>query len=259
MLKISAIQRGAFERAALADFEARMLAHLKRFSPRHLRIVGDPELRELIVVGHERAEQYGLVSERSKRIYIELMLMFGSGFDDDPQHVWAVEPLRAGDGEYVRVDRLRDAAWGHLDRTAGDDLDAAGRSQPGRAAAQVQRFAQPERAQSDEAGLDLRARLVALLRQVFPARCADIGEPALVRTVEQALAKARSFALTSERGQALFVGLAVMFGADFHRDPQFAWAGRALAEVGSANERARIEALLRGATGCLDRFWAEGE
>ncbi|MCY0986640.1 hypothetical protein OV203_05885 [Nannocystis sp. ILAH1] len=257
MLKISATQRGAFERAALADFDARMLTHLERFSPRHLRIVGDPELGALIVVGHERAELYGLVSERSKRIYIELMLMFGSGFATDPQHVWAVEPLRAGDDEYRRVDRLRDAAWRHLDRTASDDLDAAGRSQPGRAAAQLQQFAQFERAPSDEAGLDLRALLVALLRRVFPAKCEDIGEPALVRTVEQALATARTFALVTERGQALFVGLAVIFGADFHRDPQFTWAGRALAEVGSANERTRIEALLRGATGCLDRFWAE--
>ncbi|MDC0716686.1 hypothetical protein [Nannocystis bainbridge] len=259
MLKISATQLGAFERAALADFEARMLAHLKRFSPRHLRIVGDPELGELIVVGCTRAETYGLVSERGTRIYIELMLMFGAGFDTDPQHAWAVEPLRAGDGEFARLDRLRDAAWRFLDRTASDDLDAAGRSQPGRAAAELQQFAQPERTLSDEAGLDLRARLVALLRRVFPAKCEAIGEPALVRTVEQALAKARSFALISERGQALFVGLAVIFGGDLHGDPQFMWARRALAEVGDTNERTRIEALLRGAIGCLDRFWAEEE
>lgn len=257
MLKISAMQRGMFERAALADFVARMSAHLERFSPRHRRIVGDPELGELIVAGHKRAELYGLASERSARIYIELTLMFGVGFDTDPQHVWAVEPLRADDDEYRRVDRLRDAAWRHLDRTAGDDLDAAGRSQPGRAAAQLQHFARPERGLIDDAGLDLQARLLALLRRVFPAKCEDIGAPALTRTVEQALAKARTFALITERGQALFVGLSVIFGAGFHGDPQFTWAGRALAEIGGANERTRIEALLRGATECLDRFWAE--
>jgi hypothetical protein len=258
MLKITATQQAAFERAALADFEARMLAHLKRFSPRHLRIVGDPQLNGLIVVGQKRAELYGLVSERSARIYIEMMLMFGIGFDADPQHVWASEPLRGAGDEHVRADRLHAAAWRHVDRTAGDDLDPDGRVVPGRAVAQLQQFArEPEHAPIDETALDLRVRLVAQIHRVFPRKCEDIGEPALVRAVKHALATARSFGLIGERGLALFVGLAIQLGAEFYHDPQFMWAKRALGGVGIVDERTRVEQLLRGATDCLERFWAE--
>lgn len=162
MLKIGAIQQAAFERAALADFEGRMLAHLRRFSPRHLR---------------------------SARIYIEMMVMFGIGFDADPQHVWASEPLRGGDDEHARADRLHAAAWRHVDRTAGDDLDGDGRVVPGRAVAQLQQFArEPEQAPIDETLLDLRVRLVGQAQRVFPRKCEDIGEAAVVRAVKHALA-----------------------------------------------------------------------
>lgn len=257
MLKIGATQQAAFERAALADFEARMLAHLWRFSPRHRRIVGDDDLLGLIEVGQKRAALYGLVSERSARIYIEMMLMFGIGFDADLQHAWASEPLRADDDEALRADRLQAAAWGHVDRTAADDLDAAGRAVPGRATAQLQQFArEPESAPIDEAMLDLRIRMVTQVRRVFPARYEDIGEPAAVRAVKHALATARTFGLRGERALALFVGLAVMFGAEFYHDPQFMWAKRALSDPKIVDERARALRLLRGASECLDRFWA---
>lgn len=256
MLKIGAIQQAAFERAALADFEGRMLAHLRRFSPRHLRIVGDAELGGLIVVGQKRAELYGLVSERSARIYIEMMVMFGIGFDADPQHVWASEPLRGGDDEHARADRLHAAAWRHVDRTAGEDLDGDGRVVPGRAVAQLQQFArEPEQAPIDETLLDLRVRLVGQAQRVFPRKCEDIGEAAVVRAVKHALATARTFGLVGERGLALFAGLAVMLGAEFYHDPQFMWAKRALGDASIPDERTRVDRMHRGAMDCLERFW----
>jgi hypothetical protein len=257
MLKIGAEPLAAFGRAAIADFEARMLAHLKRFSPRHPRIVGDPELLGLVEIGSKRAGVHGFTSERSVRVYIELALMFGLGFDADPQHPWAGEPLRADDDEHLRADRLAAAAWAHIDDTAADDPSPAA-PDPRRASARLLRFAQePERAPSEPAAWDLRVRLLARLRREFPGKWRHIGEPALARCVEHAVATARSFGFLGERGQSVFTGLSVVLGAEYYDDPQFSWAKQALTDRALVGEPARTRKLLDGAVDCLDRFWAE--
>lgn len=256
MLKINAKQQAALGRSALADFEGRMLAHLKRFSPRHLRIVGDRELLGMITTGNDHANLHEFTSERSVRIFVEMMLMFGIGFDADPQHPWADEPLRARDDEHLRADRLHAAAWRHIDDTAADDLNAAGVREAGHASAPLRQFAQETaRPPSDPSAWDLRVRLTARTRRLFPRKCAHIGEPALTRSVDQAVAMARSFRLTSERGLSVFTGISLILGAEFFHDPQFLWAKRTLSADGIDDEQVRVERLLGETNECLDRWW----
>ena len=98
MLKIRSEQISVFEIAAVRNFEDRMLAHLKDFAPNHSKILSDDELRVVIRYGMKKAEDHGFTSERSIRIYTELILMLGSSFDTDPQLPWAEELLNHSGG-----------------------------------------------------------------------------------------------------------------------------------------------------------------
>src|SRR5687767_9297821 len=93
MLRIRSEQITVFAEAALRNFEDRMVAHLENFAPNHSKILSEDEMRVVIRHGIKKAEDHGFTSERSIRIYTELMLMLGSSFDTDPQLPWAAELL----------------------------------------------------------------------------------------------------------------------------------------------------------------------
>jgi len=93
VLKLRRDQMAAFEERALAQFEPRMLAHLRRCFPRQCEALGDSNVREAIRYGIERAGSYDIVAERDVCMYIELMFIFGRDFDTDKRFPWASEIL----------------------------------------------------------------------------------------------------------------------------------------------------------------------
>jgi len=94
-----------------------MVEHLKKFFPKYYEIYGEPLIRQVIQYGIERAELYGFLTKRDTPLYIDLMLLLGSHFDQDFQYPWAIEIL---DDESIanpieKADRLYDRALKYLD------------------------------------------------------------------------------------------------------------------------------------------------
>ncbi len=123
MLVIRKAQMAVLEQAVLRTFENRMLEHLKEFFPKHCEILGEEQVRKVIRLGIERAEQYGLVSERDIHLYVGLMFMLGSYFDQDPQLPWAAKILTDENIVYPnhRADQLHNRAMAFLNEAAGKD------------------------------------------------------------------------------------------------------------------------------------------
>jgi hypothetical protein len=93
MLRIHPEQAAAFEAAAVRDFEARMVGHLRRFFPEECRRLGaqgdEDGVRALIRHGIARAQTYGIVSEHDVTLYLNLTMALGRDFDRDALLPWA--------------------------------------------------------------------------------------------------------------------------------------------------------------------------
>lgn len=67
--------------AMARSFESEMLAHLAEFSPPLFRAVKEEQMRKATRFGLTRAGEYGITFRGPLRLYLELMLLFGSHFD----------------------------------------------------------------------------------------------------------------------------------------------------------------------------------
>ena len=82
--------------------------------------MGGATLQQLVQIGIESAQDYNITGERGIVIYTGLMLMIGSGFDQDPQFPWAGDVLQDGAirDQAARVGRLYDEAMALLEKCA---------------------------------------------------------------------------------------------------------------------------------------------
>lgn len=227
----------AFEDAALRRFETEMVRHLGKFARKHSEILGEEGVRKVIRLGIERAMEYGLTNRGPMRSYIELMFMFGSDFDTDPQLPWAAEILGDKDekDEMKRADRLFAKATAFLDVVGGPDhayaKDALRR-------ARGQRFEElpvPEG--------DFEQQVLGRLEANYPEKCHYVGEPALRTLVRRGLDLAKRHSVTSNAGKVLLIGLMFTLGHGFATDPQFPWIESTLANDNIRDPNRRAERL----------------
>jgi hypothetical protein len=98
LLLITDVQRGLMRGAAWDAFSEEMVEHLHQFAPQHCRVIGRPRVRRVVDHGIGRAKQYGFTNRGPLRFYLEMMVLFGSDFDTDPQcPAWLPEILNHGD------------------------------------------------------------------------------------------------------------------------------------------------------------------
>ena len=102
MLVIREAQMEAFKEATRRTFEDEMVAHLAEFSPPLFKAIGEEQMRKAVHFGIGRADSHGFTFRGPTRLYLELMLLFGSYFDTDPQYPWAAEILSNRDPDSQR-------------------------------------------------------------------------------------------------------------------------------------------------------------
>ena len=83
----------ALSDVAAGKFEADMLGHLTRCFPEECTALGDPKVREIIQYGITQSGAYGITAAREVCQYIDLMIVFGAKFDEDPKLPWAASIL----------------------------------------------------------------------------------------------------------------------------------------------------------------------
>jgi hypothetical protein len=121
MLTIRPEQYEVLRRTLLRQFEDEMVEHLDNFAPKHCEVIKESGIRTVIRLGVERAKEYGFTNRGPVRFYIELMFMFGSYFDTDPQYQWAGEVLndRAVSDQMFRASGLHYKATDYVERVSG--------------------------------------------------------------------------------------------------------------------------------------------
>jgi len=117
----------AFQQAAVADFEERMLAHLPEVFPDETADHSPAALRALIRLGIDRAARHDIDQEYGACLYLHLMLALGERFDDDPKIPWARAALTEADlAASLRIEKLHDRVFGP--DSATDDIEERMRS-----------------------------------------------------------------------------------------------------------------------------------
>jgi hypothetical protein len=249
MLIIRKEQMQVFEQAAVKSFESRMVEHLKKEFPKHSEAMGEGALQKVVRRGRERAAKYGLAGERSVRLYLELMLMLGSGFDEDPQLPWAADVLRnqgAGE-ETARIDALYKKVGEYAHRTAGpknEYLDRALRALP----------AEKLEGYIGSGAPSFEDYMLRRLGMLYREKAEAVGREPLRVMIARGVEGARRTRLITEAGVMLYVFLMFFLGSGFASDPQFRWASEILKDETLGEPAKKATRLHEAAMAYLGRF-----
>lgn len=251
MLVMREAQMKVFGQAAVRNFENRLLEYLEEVFPKQCAILGREQVRTVIRLGIEQAEQYGLVSERDVRLYVDLMFLLGSYFDLDPQLPWAARILADEDSidPGDRAGLLYDRARVFLNEEAGPE-----RQYRDRALRKLHEL--PVGALSrtgEDKELSFGDYMLKLLYALFPERYQAVGDPHIRQLVRQGYQAARDYGLTDEKGIAIYILLMYMLGGGFDRDPQYPWAETVLGDASLKDPVKRSELLYREAWAYLEK------
>jgi hypothetical protein len=252
-MKIRKQQVEALERAALRAFEDEMVVHLGRFSPPLFKATGEDAIREAIRLGIERAGGYGLTLRGPVRLYLELMLLFGSRFDTDPQYPWAAGILidRDSGPQMQRADLLYERTMDYRKEVAGPE-DAFALE----ALAKIRALArEPLRLSAGDLVAAMRREIAA----VYPQKAAHVGADGIDALIREGIDEARRHRFEADRAVALVVVLMLAFGHGCSEDPLYPWIGRTLKIEAITDPEARARRLESKALTWLDHVLAHFE
>lgn len=248
MLQIRSEQMEAFQDAALAAFEDEMVEHSKEFSPRLSAVLGDDQLRLAVRSAIQRSAAYGFTFRGSIRLFIELMFLFGSGFDSDPQYPWAAKILGSNTDQMERAEDLCKATLDYQKHVSGPEAANTRKA--------LRELAVRARKPPTFASETFVSGVLSEIRHVFPQKADYIGETQLISMINESVVEARNCQLPSTRGEALIAVLMFAFGHGCIRDPLYPWIHRTLNDERIVNSSARTDRLQRKAILWLDHVVA---
>ena len=237
----------ALEDAAAHNFVGELSEHCKEFSPHLTKTLDDKQLNEAVEEGIKRAGNHKLDLRGPVRFYVDLMIVFGSGFDSDPQFPWIAETLAKDEelDQMSRMETIHEASQEYLEHVDGpnnihtlkalEDLSIRMRSG----------IKFPEQ--------HLGTFTLDLLKEVHPRKYERTGEDALKTLWAESMELGRErYQFTSPRSLALMAILGFAFGHHFHNDPFLPWITRTLEEKEFDDPEKRAEDLERRALIWLD-------
>ncbi len=223
MLIIRDAQIKAFEQIAVDNYIIELAIHCRAFSPRLCKTLRDDQLQVALRQGVQYAEAHGFTQRGPVRFYIDMMILFGSGFDSDPQYPWATEILARKD-DLSQMDRA-EALHAHT-QTYLTQVDGADNVHTLKALADLAALCRhgvtlhPESFEQDT---------LRLMAEMHPRKVAETGQAALRRLIADGTAKGQErYGFRAVRSLGLMVVLMFAFGHHFDADPLFLWITQTL-------------------------------
>jgi hypothetical protein len=220
------------------SFEAELANHFFRYYPNECLRVGRDQVLKLVRSGIGRAFAHGYSKQREAGLYINLMMMLGSGFDRDPQIPWAARQLNDGaiGDSFERIQHVFQSAVKYL-----EDCFGPKNGEMVRTLVRLRDSSLSSAPQSE--GLQLRADLRDLLKFLAPRKFAVDGEDAVRELIEESFHRAIDYGMADSCGVSVFACLMFLLGARFDSDPMYPWAGEILRVRAARNEDTRAAAL----------------
>ncbi len=244
MIKVPQDQMAQLDAAADDRFIRSALPHLKRYGPPLGHAGEERGLEAAVRTGLEKARRFGFNEGPQVLLFLELTMLFGCGFDDDPQYCWLRPFLTGMDGVPAR-ERARLLYW-HSNQFLDRAFGAAG--EHGITAGK--RASMLRKEYFDAVGQDFSNLGPRLLTHVHAERMAYLDATSTRDLMTNAAAEARRFALTDSAGAPLLLLLMFAFGHRVTEDPLYPWA-RAILTDSQLASQVKVDRLLQRAHGCL--------
>lgn len=103
MIQIQEAQMDAFTRRAEDNFAQRMKEHVLKYFPGPAAGLGTDGVGRVIRLGMRRAKERGITTERDVSRYIDIMVVLGENYDQEP---WARELLDGPLGGSTRMNMV---------------------------------------------------------------------------------------------------------------------------------------------------------
>jgi hypothetical protein len=249
-------QMRALEEASWRGFEDRMIERVRTYFPKPAEQLGEAQLRVLIRYAAKRAERHKLTHERSIALYLDMMFVLGSNFDEDSQIPWAAAILadHTLPTQADRIDRLHKEGWEYGLKIEVDfQSPAENRSRLIEAIGEARRKGIED--MSPQESKSTSNEIILRLQTLFPAKCGIIGNDCVRGLVKNAFETASQYGIVNARGAWLFSALMFLLGTGFDSDPQFPWASQVLSEGFITDGAVRTNRLYDEARAALKRWW----
>ncbi len=237
MLVIRSEQVSQMGEAVAARFDDELVRHLSSYAPFEAEMLGPDGLRRLVLLGKHRADVVGFTHRETIRLYLDLMVLLGSGFATDPQYPWvtaALAPSGETQEQKWRARVLHRSALRYTHAVLGEKREFL--------------FAALEQVASKR-GLEPWHRgivpetLISQMRIVFLEKCSYLGDAVLESVIQLAARRVKDYDFSPEPGIALFTILILLFGHEVDRDPTVPWVEAALRDSAGSGPRERVERL----------------
>lgn len=251
MLVIRTEQMKVFEQLSADRFAGEMIEHCREFSPRLCKTLSDEQLTVAIDRGFRAAAKYGFTQRGPVRLYIDMTIVLGSGFDTDPQYPWAGEVLRSAAPQMERADALHFATQNYLSIVDGPNNVFT--------LAALADLAEFCRGGPVVEATTLRADLRRFMGEMHPRKVGETPAAGLDRLIDDALAKGRRYGFRKPRSLAVMAVLMFAFGHRFDADPFLPWIARTLDQADGAGSDDIAEKMERRALVWLDAVLRNAE
>jgi len=247
MLTIKKEQEKKFFDASFTSFENAMLSHVMTYYPNHYLMMKEPAIRQTIRVAFARAGKYGFDTQRNVCQYLNIMLILGSGFDQDPQYPWAEAMLKDTkvSDPTKKIDGISDKTlevFGHISGAHHKHLNKA-----------LLNFCNNSKELFDRIQQSRLSDAPSILEEIFPRKAEIVGGESLQLLLNQASEKSKTYGITLDQNTLVLLVFMFLSGAGFDKDPQFPWASEILADQ-SLNQDQKIKAIWEQAVSSLTSF-----
>jgi hypothetical protein len=193
---------------------------LRESFPEDVARLNGKDLRAIVRLGMERSRSHGGVTTQDMYLYLTLMFMLGSYFDEDPQLAWAKGLLGRG----LAMSVVHDQAQRYLNSVAGEANEHLIK-----ALVRVGRLDLTRLPNADAE--DFEPAIQRLLRSLYPTKYGVQGAEANRELAKLGKARAEKYAMPGA-GAAILTTVAFMLGTGFDRDPVHPWLQSALSQPG---------------------------
>lgn len=249
MLVIRNDQIKSFEK--ILSFEFAILQHCKKHFPLPYEMLGEDQFRKIIQYGITRAEKYDFEAYREKSLYVSIMLLLGSDFDEDFQLPWTQKILNdpAIKSSSDRIDCIYKETLVYIKQVAGPQNKFLVRAMEKIQEIKIQNLLLPS-------NVSLELEIYNLLSNIYPEKSKYQGSLVMNELIQTGIKNSKEYGLTSYRNVVVFTTMMLMLGSGFDDDLQFPWALKVLNDESIKDQNLKTLRLYKLAMMLLNRSLA---
>lgn len=251
MLVIRSQQMDHLRQQSETGFIRSMAVHCREYLPKYCESLNDEDLLVAARRSVTRAHGHGLTQRGPVRLFIDLSIDLGMGFDTDPLCPWATETLRRDQPQMKRMKRMHKQAVLYLTHSKRD------RRQYYRDALELWRFYTSHR--FDFSPERKHEQFITLISEFLPGKSSVIPASGIQTLIDSSEYSGQNrYGFRHPKAQGLLALLAVIVGHEYNQDPFLPWIEVIFQEADQNNPNQTAVQLVQAVDQWLEELSGRG-